>query len=236
MQVSGVSLLVQTTLVMWGRGRQTSERGLFVALWGILSVRGGEETSYPPHADGKQGKLIWQEKDALFQVPEEAHLLRPHLHPERYLWLLQELLQDPEQVARVLILVHRKLVKPWALLLLQSNTKNTKRVWAVWYSSDWSTLSGNLCIRMDSARGRSFMQQWRGFSTTKRPTVKKWSLGVHFTAPTKSPGEVRSYLEVGPAWRFVKGALRLIVRLSAWPPHTPGFLILLQMLETFWPP
>lgn len=51
----------------------------------ILSARGGEESSHPPHADGKQRKLPRQLKNALFQVNQEAHLLRPNLHPVRYL-------------------------------------------------------------------------------------------------------------------------------------------------------
>lgn len=102
---------------------------LVSCIWRIFSVRGGEETSYSPHIDGKQGKLIWQLEDTLFQVAQEARLLRPNLHPARYLWLLQERLQDQEQVARILILVHGKLVEPWAFLPREGHI-NIRAAWS----------------------------------------------------------------------------------------------------------
>lgn len=48
----------------------------------------------------------------LVQVSQEARVIRPQRHPAGGLSVLQELLQDPEQVARVVILVQREAVEP----------------------------------------------------------------------------------------------------------------------------
>lgn len=79
-----------------------------------------EEVLYPVHVDRKQRKFVWQKKDTLFQLTQEACQIGPGLHPPSFCpGPLQKILHHPEELTRVQVTVQRKVVRLWAFLHLR---------------------------------------------------------------------------------------------------------------------
>lgn len=68
-----------------------------------------QQLSDAPHQDGEQRKLVPQQEDAELQAMQESRLCRLQLWPPlSRVQTRQEALQNPQQVAGVLVLVQGK--------------------------------------------------------------------------------------------------------------------------------